>query len=171
MSLPKRAPGEEAHGGMTPITLKGETFLLSPLTLKQGDTLRKYLRSKIKSPMQSVIKDLEGIDPKYHEAVLAAAAGANAGGSKLTAEAIDDIILSPEGCRFLFWISANANHPNLKLSEVDALIDESDVMEVFMKISLASGLERLGKAESPDGSATPTNPAGSTSTANSGNTR
>lgn len=146
-----KAIGELAHGGAVPVTLGEKTFLLSPPKLKDGDTVRNFIIKKLPSPLAAAAADLANIDPKYHEAVLKAAAAVQSGGATITSEAATKVLTSAEGCRFLFWLCARPNHPDLTTAALAELITDDNAVEVFREVDDATGMSRVGKAEPPTG--------------------
>lgn len=146
-----KAIGELAHGGAVPVTLGERTYLLSSPTLRDMDTVRNWILSRLPSPLAAVAADLKNIDPKYHDAVLKAAAAVQPGGAALTAEAASKVLMTPDGCRFVFWLVARKNHPDLKTDDLKDLITEDNAAAVYRDVDDATGMNRLGNEEPPAG--------------------
>lgn len=141
-------------GGSGTITIGVHTFIVDPPTDKDLGTLLKFLKSRIKSPLQRVVDDpgfkqLTGPDRR---AAIRAATAATASQSGMDRGGATEALQTVEGCRFLAWLVCRKNSPDLTIEALAVLITEENYLSVFVDLDEATGMGQLGNSAGRPGS-------------------
>src|SRR5438105_5032681 len=100
---------ELAAGAPGTVEIGGRVYLVSQPTDAMFLTVKGYVKQRVKTPLQAVAEDLKNLPPSLQVEALRAAAVVQAGGSALTAEAMQDVLLTPDGAAFLAWVHIRPN--------------------------------------------------------------
>ncbi len=153
--MDKATQDELAAGAAGTIELGGRTYLVSPPDDGDLMALRRYLRRRAQSPLQALLADpgFQQLGPRDRKAAVQAATAAQVkGGADLGKAAATDALLSPEGCRFLAWLSLRKKHPEVTLEALAGLITEANFESVFVRLDEATGMRDLGNSAGRPGS-------------------
>jgi hypothetical protein len=139
---------EQAVGAPRAVTVRGRTFLIAKTRPADFLTVRNWVLKRVrpKSPLAEVVKDLAGLSPDLQRIVVEKAAEkqlANGQPGQVDFNEALDALTSADGCRFLFWLHARPNHPDLRQEELVTLIDEDNAAEVFFELDEATGMLAL----------------------------
>ena len=149
--MAKTTRSELAHGAPGPLTIGDRTFLVSPPSLRDLQTIRSWVKKQLPTPLQAAIRDLAGLPVELREVAIREAVKANPGGADVTGEAMREHLISAPGCRFMTWVLCKKEQPDLTLKELEPLITEDNAADVFVALDEAAGLSALGKEQSPTG--------------------
>lgn len=131
-------------GGKGVVVIKGETFLIDPITDQSTATLHNYFRRTMKSPLAAVAESLKGLPEEMQRMIIAEAVKIQVGGgSDANAAFYRDKMLSADGCGFLFWLLAKENHPDLTHAKCTALAESATPEMLMAELGKASGLLSL----------------------------
>ncbi len=152
-------------GGPGAIELDGETYLVSQPTDQDMGSLRQWLRRKEKtrqSPLAALVHDpaFGELSPELQRLAMQETIKLqHGGGSEMTQQAALDALWSVEGARFLAWLLIRKHHPEVTLETFGppadlaaGLINAGNVDAVFVQISEASGMAKLGNLAGRPGS-------------------
>ena len=128
-------------GGKGVIVVKGETFLIDPISDQSTATLHNYFRRTMKSPLAAIADSLKGLPEDIQRLAIAEAVKIQVGGgAEGNAAFYRDKMLSAEGSGFLFWLLAKGNHPELTHQTCIALAEAASPEIMMSELAKASGL-------------------------------
>lgn len=140
-----------------PVTIGGQTYLLSPLRIREFRELESYLRT---IPVQQVKPQLAGLPAEDRQFLLARAYD-EGGAIRIGTTAFDAAAQSFAGMTYMFYLSARIRHPDLTPERATELMETADFNELADSVNSMAGFN----ADPPKpGPATATTPAATTTT-------
>ena len=134
-------------GGQGSLVLGGKTYLVSPPTLRDVDTMRKRIKKiaqKLYDPLAS-IKDLPpGLSSEDRVIILRELAGHHAAG-KISEEAFAEAVETVEGVSSIVWTCVRSAMPNVPYDEIRVQINDDNGLEVLEELAQQVDLTKLGK--------------------------
>lgn len=153
--MDQQQANDAATGAPGTVVVGEKIYLVSQPTDADFVTLRKHLRElfgrSAKSPLKAIMDDLKMLPLHLQaEAIKAAVQQQSGGGSEPTADAMQSILYTPEGCCFWLWLLARKNDRALDIQTVRASITEENVDDILAQIMRATASEDVaGKADGP----------------------
>lgn len=132
------------------IELDGTTYLVSSPTDSDIFMLMQYVTKIAKKSYKPVseaalmLKGLTDISQTARDEIMLTAYKAG-NSQEIPAERINEVMMSPVGCRFFAFILLKKNQPELKLEDLTKLITEDNWIEIFSELDEASGLRFIHK--------------------------
>ena len=121
----------------------GERLLIVKAPTPEDEMLieqefRRQCRPLLKSPLQRIAEDAKDLPPALAELAIRAAVELQAGSRDGLGEPSEDMVLgrvySADGCAFRIWVLARHAHPELKLSDVRAVVTDENVIEMLARL-------------------------------------
>jgi hypothetical protein len=154
--MTEKEKNEAAAAPAKPITIGGQVYLISPVTLSQMAAMGHFIQKRLQrsSPVSLLVND-----PAFKllpaqaqvEAAKEAARLQITGTKTLDGEALMDGMREPEALAFFAWLLARGNHPGLRLEEVSPHITPDNAGVLFLDLIEASGMLLLGEPGGPVG--------------------
>ena len=146
--MDQETANELVAGGSGLLQLGDRTFVVSPPTDADMATLagelRRLAKLKAVSPLAAVMEEFDRLPPAMREMAVKAAVGQ---GGKAQAEPTSDQMAAQlydaEGIRFWVWWLARKEQPALTLKDLEPLVTPANVLEVLVRLQMATKLERL----------------------------
>ena len=151
---------EQAVGAPTSLAISGRLFIIAKPTaadeLHIQNEYKRQCRAMMRTPLQSFSGDLAtfseaqkdgkpALHPNVIKMIVDAAVAQQAASVGGLAEPSDDRILeqtfTPEGAAYRVWYLARKAEPDLKLSDVSALINAGNVDQVTCDMFAALGVD------------------------------
>lgn len=143
-------------GAAGTLNIGGRTLLLNPPTEAETLTITLEARRKLPTPISLLVNDPsfsklpESVQSKAIETA-ARAQVLNTRSQDLDATELAQALLTPSVLAFAVWICARGNHKGITLEEVQKLVTDQNVGEVFVAYSEAAGLKALEQPEKNSG--------------------
>lgn len=132
---------EVATGAPGTLPLGGKVWIVSQPSAQHFSMLRQWARKRLKKPLASVAREVEGLPIELQQAAIEAAVKLNESGSELTADRIQDELTTVEGCGWWLWVLTREHHPDATPATFRALMDEDTVHGVLADLRKATRLE------------------------------
>jgi hypothetical protein len=156
--LDKVERNTEAAALARPLLLGDTTLLISQPTPSTMAAIAAVVRRRCRrdTPLGRVVGDpaLKELSPQERMEVLREAGKVQARGDQAVDPlALMDEMLEPPSLAFAIWTLARPNHPDLRLEEITALVNEDNSASTWVAFTEASGMALLGNAPGASGSA------------------
>ncbi|VTS03282.1 hypothetical protein [Tuwongella immobilis] len=142
-----RRHSQEIISAPGPLTIGNRTLLVSAPTPADLFTMRKWIFANAERILQSSQPvglqqaDLDRLDPEAQQTLLREFAMARSRKRELSADELFDVTTSPEGAAMMVWLATRKHDRSIRLEEIQALIDASNVDQVLADFDTATGVQ------------------------------
>ena len=148
------------------VTVKDKTYLVEKTTTAQVFAMYEWGFQRARTqynPFRELVEALAGlpVTPEQMAPLLTQAHQVKAAG-EIPGELVTRCLRSTDGVAFQLWITTRKHHPDVTLEQLTAAIDESNRLDVYVQLDVATGANIVNKAMISAGFFPPPSPAANT---------
>jgi hypothetical protein len=136
---------EAATGAPGVVRVGDAEWLVDQPTPADFLALRAWVRARLKSPIAALAEKIRLLPPELQVAALHAAVELDASGSEVTADGIQQVLATPEGCAWWLWMLARKQQLWCAPKDFLPHLNGDNVHAVLADLYAASGMGGVEK--------------------------